>query len=461
MDALLYFIVDVALFFGLLLGLFLFCYFLDLIEKIKKYFQCDANVSQPNCSQKESVSLQTSSNLPNIQITPIAQEIPSNYKIDYQSVKRILQTNNIRYFYHFTDIRNLDSIRQCGGLMSWKECENNNIKIPNAGGDGFSRQLDEKYNLQDYVRLSFCEDHPMSYKHQRAGCQMVLLRIKTDVAYWKDTLFSDMNATDKNHSHGGGVDDLKKIKFQAVKKTYVRKDDDEFKYHQAEVLVKTYIPLDFIVNIDDPIYLKVENEIKPIYTSKSIYQTKIRINEGIEQNTKEFKANVAVSVISCPKEIKGRENTEMINFLQAYNADDNTRYDIIVNPQEADAQVLKLLTVKDETGELCYGNIALNTIEKSPILISALIQHATMYIDKYGNVCHYENTKTIIKRIETILDYQKYMRTVIGHRVARDNAMKLCKEMYGGDWSLETAAEEEKERYAQIYDTFSRMEGIV
>ena len=39
MDALLYFIVDVALFFGLLLGLFLFCYFLDLIEKIKKYLE--------------------------------------------------------------------------------------------------------------------------------------------------------------------------------------------------------------------------------------------------------------------------------------------------------------------------------------------------------------------------------------------------------------------------------------
>ena len=37
--------------------------------------------------------------------------------------------------------------------------------------------------------------------------------------------------------------------------------------------------------------------------------------------------------------------------------------------------------------------------------------------------------------------------------IANERAIAYCKAIYGDDWSLETAAEEEKE----IYDTFSRM----
>ena len=31
---------------------------------------------------------------------------------------------------------------------------------------------------------------------------------------------------------------------------YVRKDDDDFKPHQAEVMVKTFVPKKYIVNLD-------------------------------------------------------------------------------------------------------------------------------------------------------------------------------------------------------------------
>ena len=154
------------------------------------------------------------------------------------------------------DESNLDSIRKYVGLLSWKSCNTYGVDIPSPGGDLQSRQLDMKYDLQDYVRLSFCEDHPMAYRHKKDGKRLVLLKIKTDVALWERTLFSDINATDSNHHVGGTLYDLKRVNFVAVKKTYVSRDDNDFKHHQAEILVKTVIPKEFIVNLDNPEYIR-------------------------------------------------------------------------------------------------------------------------------------------------------------------------------------------------------------
>lgn len=106
-----------------------------------------------------------------------------------------LTSHSVRYFYHFTDRRNLDSILSNGGLYSWKYCKDNGIAIPWPGGDATSRSLDEYHGLSDYVRLSFCSNHPMRYHVNGRGGNTVLLRIKVDVAGLEGTLFSDINAS--------------------------------------------------------------------------------------------------------------------------------------------------------------------------------------------------------------------------------------------------------------------------
>lgn len=176
-------------------------------------------------------------------------------KLNHENIKNLLLKNGVQYFYHFTDECNLDSIRKHGGLISWASCEKHHVQIPSAGGDELSKNLDRKFCLQDYVRLSFCKDHPMAYRLKIEGKRLVLLKIKIDVAMWNDTLFSNMNATDLRHSHGGSIIDLQNVRFDAVKKSYVSKEDEDFKYHQAEILVKTVVPIEFIVNLDSPEYL--------------------------------------------------------------------------------------------------------------------------------------------------------------------------------------------------------------
>lgn len=169
----------------------------------------------------------------------------SNEILDYLNKKKVT------CFYHFTDANNIDSIKRYGGLYSWCYCEQNGIKISNPGGDLLSRKLDTRKELQDFVRLSFCDDHPMAFRKQVEGASLVLLKIKVDVAEFKDTLFSDINAADKSANVGDDYTHLQNIDISATKLHCVRKDSPSFKKHQAECMVKTFVPIEYIINIDN------------------------------------------------------------------------------------------------------------------------------------------------------------------------------------------------------------------
>ena len=166
-------------------------------------------------------------------------------------ITEYLERNGVRYFYHFTDKSNLASIKQNGGLYSWYYCREKSISISKSGGDLKSRSLDTRFGLQDYVRLSFCDDHPMAYRLQQQGYDLAYLLIKIDVAALDQTLFSDENATSSSHRHGPSFDDLKRVDLVATRKQYVSRRDPAFSKHQAEVMVKTFIPLEYIVNLKD------------------------------------------------------------------------------------------------------------------------------------------------------------------------------------------------------------------
>ena len=99
----------------------------------------------------------------------------AKYKTDKNDIVKLLNNNSISCFYHFTAAENLDSIRKYGGLYSWWSLQQKKIKVPFLGGEGFGQELDMRYGLQDYVRLSFCDDHPMQFKHKQKGVSLVLL----------------------------------------------------------------------------------------------------------------------------------------------------------------------------------------------------------------------------------------------------------------------------------------------
>ena len=175
-------------------------------------------------------------------------------KSNWQEFKAVLEEHKIVKLYHFTDRDNLESIIANGGLYSWMDCERKGIKINKPGGSPVSRQLDSGRNLEDYVRISFTTQHPMMYVAMKDGriSNPVILEIDTDVIYWKDTCYSNLNAAKHTirPNIGEGLADFKQIHFQSVKAhKHFDLPEEEQPYFQAEILVKNFIPLEYIKNI--------------------------------------------------------------------------------------------------------------------------------------------------------------------------------------------------------------------
>lgn len=200
-------------------------------------------------------------------------------KHNWQAYQAIIEQQNIKKLYHFTDRDNLQSIIQNGGLYSWTDCEEKGITIAKPGGSDSSRSLDARDGLQRYVRVSFVAQHPMMYVAMNEGriSNPVLLEIDTQVIYWNDSMYADRNATKNGAQVGGDIDDFKAINFSAIKaRKHFDLDEDEQKFYQAEVLVKNCIPLEYIRNIGN-FGIPIPNKPKWLQ-SKTAYTAQITRN---------------------------------------------------------------------------------------------------------------------------------------------------------------------------------------
>lgn len=176
------------------------------------------------------------------------------YKTKSEEYKEIIARERISKLYHFTDRDNLDSIIAAGGLYSWADCAASNIMIAKPGGDDTSRSLDRRDGLQHFVRLSLCRDHPMKYVAMNEGRidNPVLLEISPEVIYWSETRYADRNATKNGAQIGSDIDDFEEIHFSSVRASnQFDLPEEEKEFYQAEVLVKNFIPLEYILNIRD------------------------------------------------------------------------------------------------------------------------------------------------------------------------------------------------------------------
>ena len=201
-------------------------------------------------------------------------------KSNWQAYQAIIEQQGIKKLYHFTDRDNLQSIIQNGGLYSWADCEEKGIVISKPGGSDSSRSLDARDGLQHYVRVSFVTQHPMMYvaMNEFRISNPVLLEIDPQVIYWNGSKYADRNATKNGARVGGELEDFKAIHFSAVKaQKHFDLDDDEQKFYQAEVLVKNFIPLEYIRNIG--------NFGIPIPSKPKALQSKMAYTAQITRNT--------------------------------------------------------------------------------------------------------------------------------------------------------------------------------
>jgi hypothetical protein len=77
--------------------------------------------------------------------------------------------DRIRYFYHFTDRRNLSSIRERGGLHSTAKLREIGIDTFHPGGNELSLDADRRFGMDRFVHLCFNTNHPLEYLARQDG----------------------------------------------------------------------------------------------------------------------------------------------------------------------------------------------------------------------------------------------------------------------------------------------------
>lgn len=174
------------------------------------------------------------------------------YKSNKDEIRQYLQANGILYLYHFTEKQKIQSIIKYGGLFSYKRAFDESIAMPVREDMALTRDIDARKGLEDYVRTSFCSRLPKIKERQAEGAELVLLKIDLDVALFDETLYTDMEATQSNMKHGGDFEDLKKVNLKATQKDISKPEDDDYWQRQAEVLIKGFIPLKYILNVNSP-----------------------------------------------------------------------------------------------------------------------------------------------------------------------------------------------------------------
>lgn len=98
----------------------------------------------------------------------------------------------ISCFYHFTDSRNLASIRKRNGLLSCAELIRQNIPVVAPGGNEWSHDADVLSGVDDYIHLCFLDDHPMEYLAKQDGriVQSVYLQVVPEVIGLEGVMFA-------------------------------------------------------------------------------------------------------------------------------------------------------------------------------------------------------------------------------------------------------------------------------
>ena len=101
-------------------------------------------------------------------------------KIEEREMSSNRRADDNYYLYHFTDAKNLDSIRKYG-LLSWITLGKNNLYYEPVADD-LSHELDSKKGWENYVRLSFCKYHPMGQtRANKKNSEIVILKISPKI----------------------------------------------------------------------------------------------------------------------------------------------------------------------------------------------------------------------------------------------------------------------------------------
>lgn len=152
--------------------------------------------------------------------------------------------------YHFTDDRNLGSIK-AHGILSMREMRLRGI-VPITGGNQWSLDADARCGMDAYAHLCFLRQHPMEWSARQDGRieRSRFLRIDPKVLTLPDVMITDQVANKSGVVPIPANDIIPNLDFKVM---YTRTDwkDPEIKERRKkaklyEVLIPKCVPAEFI-----------------------------------------------------------------------------------------------------------------------------------------------------------------------------------------------------------------------
>lgn len=161
-----------------------------------------------------------------------------------------------RCVYHFTDSRNISLIKKAGGLCSLRKLTEQNPEGIFFGGNQWSHEADECKGVDEFIHLAFANDHPMAYRAQQEGrieniCWLTIsLNILTEaVVVFTNDVSNKSGVPLLSNDEAREAIDLEGLFDHldfTIEKNKIRKNNAR----KSEILVKDFIPLSYILNID-------------------------------------------------------------------------------------------------------------------------------------------------------------------------------------------------------------------
>ncbi|MCA1202403.1 type II toxin-antitoxin system toxin DNA ADP-ribosyl transferase DarT [Priestia flexa] len=174
-----------------------------------------------------------------------------------------------KLLYHITDINNLDSILQQGGLLANSIVKDKGVEYENIAHTNIQDRrlttnvpLHPNGNLHEYVPFYFSPRSPMLYaihkgrveKYEKGQSQIIYLVSRTDIIHnaGLEYVFTDGHAIMWFTEFYKDLKNLDKIDWDVMASHYwsdTPEDPDRRRRRQAEFLVHNIVPIDLFLGI--------------------------------------------------------------------------------------------------------------------------------------------------------------------------------------------------------------------
>jgi hypothetical protein len=174
--------------------------------------------------------------------------LPSNVEqmINYLNARALT-------FYHFTDVRNLVSIR-ANGLLSLRELLARSADFA-PGGNQWSHDADRYKGVDQHVHLSFSPNHPMEWCAKQDGRigQSSVLRVRPEILATCGAKITLGVANASGVPLLDAEEALASLDFGALYPKSKWRDDETFARYKiarkGELLIPNHVPIDMITGV--------------------------------------------------------------------------------------------------------------------------------------------------------------------------------------------------------------------